>query len=80
MAMARFMATTGVGVIDIRWSYRARIWLQSVAVECGGVGVDGIDGCLDLVRPGLIAAKAGPHDRLALLDEGLVPRRPVLIP
>lgn len=31
MAMARLMATTGVGVIASSWSYSARIWLQSVA-------------------------------------------------
>ena len=40
----------------------------------GGVGVDGGDGGLDLERAGLVAAQAGPHQRVALGDELAVPR------
>jgi hypothetical protein len=41
--------------------------------------VDGVDGRLDLVRPGLVAAQAGPHERLAFGDEPTVPGGAVLV-
>lgn len=39
-----------------------------------GVGVDGVDGGLDLVRPGLVPAEASAHERVAFLDQRAVPR------
>src|SRR5206468_12855728 len=73
MAMARLRATTGVGATASSWSYRATICGQSVCWRVWGVGVHGVDGRLQLVRTGLVAAKAPAEDRLALGDH-----RPVL--
>src|SRR4029077_14056919 len=44
-----------------------------------GVGVDGIDRGLNLVRAGLIAAQARAYEVMALGDQPLIPERPVLI-
>ena len=44
-----------------------------------GVGVDGGDGRLDLERPGLVAAQAGPDEVVALGDEAAIPARAVLV-
>ena len=45
----------------------------------GGVAVHGVDGGLDLERPGLVAAQARPHERLALGDLVPIPRAAVLV-
>jgi hypothetical protein len=41
--------------------------------------VDGVDRGLELVRARLVAAQAGAHQRLPLIDQGPVPPRPVLV-
>jgi hypothetical protein len=41
--------------------------------------MDGVDGRLELIGTGLVAAKAAAQDRLALLDQGLVPAGAVLV-
>jgi len=46
---------------------------------CRGVGVHGVDGGLELVGAGLVAAQAPADDRLALLDQGPVPSSAVLL-
>lgn len=43
------------------------------------MGVDGVDRGLELVRAGLIAAKAAAHDRFAFVDHPAVPPRSVLV-
>lgn len=49
-------------------------------MERDGIGVNGRDRGLQLVRPWLIAAQTPADQRLALLDEAPVPSCPVLIP
>jgi hypothetical protein len=44
-----------------------------------GVAVHGVDGRLDLVRAGSVAAEAAPDDRLPLGDELTIPERAVLV-
>jgi MFS family permease len=43
------------------------------------IGVDGVDGRLELIGTGLVAAKAAAEDRLAFLDQGLIPAGAVLL-
>ena len=50
---------------------------MSAAVS--GVAVHGVDGRLDLVRAGLVAAQAGAHDRLALGDQVAIPPAAILV-
>src|SRR5438445_11506776 len=79
IAMARLRATTGVGATASNWSYRATICDQSVSSSVGGVRVHGVDGRLELIRAGLVAAKAAADDRLALLDQGPILSGAVLL-
>jgi hypothetical protein len=44
-----------------------------------GVGVHGIDGRLELIGTGLLAARTAPEDRLTLGDQGPVPAGAVLL-
>ena len=37
--------------------------------DCRRIRVDGVDGGLELIRAGLVAAEAGADDRLALFDQ-----------
>ena len=54
--------------------------LAPVGCGCGrGVAVDGVDRGLDLVRTGLVALEAAPHDRLAFGDEVAIPTGAVLV-
>src|SRR5712691_1271694 len=41
--------------------------------ECGSVRVHGVDGGLELIRTGLVAAEAAADDRLTLLDQAPIP-------
>ena len=43
------------------------------------IAVHGIDGCLQLVRPGTIARETAAQQRLPFLDAGAIPQIPVLI-
>ena len=77
--MARLSATTGVG-----WNASELVVerhdLRPVGVGGGWrVGVDGLDGRLDLVRPGLVAAQAGANDGVPLGDEIAVPGASILV-
>jgi hypothetical protein len=45
----------------------------------GGVGVDGVDGGLELVRTRLVAAEATAYEILALVDQRAVPEVAVLV-
>src|SRR5712691_3427247 len=47
--------------------------------ECGSVRVHGVDGGLQLVRAGLVAAEAATDDRLSFLDQGAIPTATVLL-
>ena len=78
-ATARLSATTAFGsdreqlVVELEH-------LAPVGVGRGrGVAVHRVDGGLDLVRAGLVALQAAPHDRLAFGDEVAVPSGAVLI-
>ena len=74
-ATARLSATTGRRGDARRAGRRAAtIWRQSVSAAVGRLAVHGGDGGLHLVRPGLVAAQARPHDAPALLGHGRGPR------
>src|SRR5438128_943987 len=47
--------------------------------ECGSVRVHGVDGGLQLVGAGLVAAEAATDDRLAFVDQGAIPALSVLL-
>jgi len=48
-------------------------------LDCRGVRVHGVDGGLELIRTGLVAAKAPADDRLTFLDQGPIPSSAVLL-
>ena len=78
MAMARLRATTGGG--DHQQLVVQGDDLQPIGLlEGRGVSVHGVDGGLELVDAGLVAAKAAADDRLALGDQGPIPSGAVLL-
>jgi hypothetical protein len=48
-------------------------------VHHSSVRVHGVDGGLELIRAGLVAAKAAVDDRLTLVDQGPIPTGAVLL-
>src|SRR5205823_6183022 len=48
-------------------------------LDCRSVRMHGVDGGLELIRTGLVAAKALAEDRLTLLEQGPIPASAVLL-
>src|SRR5207247_7786160 len=48
-------------------------------LDCRSVRVHGVDRGLELIRTGLVAAKALAEDRLTLLEQGPIPASAVLL-
>jgi hypothetical protein len=78
IAMARLRATTLVGATQA--SGRIGDDLRPVGLlDARGIRMHGIDGRLELVRIGLVAAKAPTDNRLRLLDQIPIPLCAVLL-
>jgi hypothetical protein len=78
MAMARLRATTGVG--RPKQLVGQGDDLRPVGLLDGrGVGVPGVDGRLELIGAGLVAATAATKGRLALGEQGPIPPGAILL-
>ena len=79
MAIARFRATIGVGHVRQQLVVELHDLRPVGGLGRGRVGVHGGDRRLDLVRARHVAAQAGAHEGVALVDQCAVPQRAVLI-